>query len=156
LVPVPGGCIRAGVVVAFVEGLEALLRSGSVGIAVLDRELRYVAINEALAARDGASIAAHLGRAAAEMIRSSERAQIIPKLHAALATGQPESLRVTDGDREARIDLLPNLCGITMLVTEPWARSAAQSRLSARLEVSRLVSELSTGFIRLPAANIEE
>jgi PAS domain S-box-containing protein len=42
--------------------LEALLAAAPVGIGFLDRELRYVRVNEALAAIDGFPIEDHLGR----------------------------------------------------------------------------------------------
>ncbi len=39
-----------------------------VGLAVLDRNLRYVQINEALAAANGPSVAEHLGRTVREVL----------------------------------------------------------------------------------------
>jgi PAS domain S-box-containing protein len=41
--------------------LDTVLRTAPVGLAFLDRELRYVRINEALAAMDGRSVEQHLG-----------------------------------------------------------------------------------------------
>ncbi|HEU0013778.1 MAG TPA: GAF domain-containing protein [Longimicrobium sp.] len=47
---------------------EALLETSDAGIAVLDRGLRYVAINEPLARINGAPVQAHLGRTVREVI----------------------------------------------------------------------------------------
>ncbi len=45
--------------------LDVLIGQAPIGIAFLDRELRYVRINEVLAAANGRSVAEHLGQAAA-------------------------------------------------------------------------------------------
>ncbi|HYF60502.1 MAG TPA: PAS domain-containing protein [Burkholderiaceae bacterium] len=49
-------------------GLERIHRTAPVGLAVLDRELRFVWINECLARINGASVEAHLGRTVREMV----------------------------------------------------------------------------------------
>jgi PAS domain S-box-containing protein len=67
---------------------DALFAHAPVGLAVWDRDLRYVRINDELAAVNGAPAHAHLGRTVAEML---------PRLHPALseilgrviAEGQP-------------------------------------------------------------------
>jgi PAS domain S-box-containing protein len=48
--------------------LETLYTNAPIGLAVLDRDLRFVRINERLAAINGASVAAHLGRTVREMV----------------------------------------------------------------------------------------
>lgn len=58
------------------------------GLAVVDRELRYIEINERLAALNGAPIADHIGRTVAEMIPQFAQ-QIVPLLINVLATGVP-------------------------------------------------------------------
>jgi len=47
--------------------LEAIYATAPIGLAVLDRDLRFVRINERFAAINGASVAAHLGRTLREM-----------------------------------------------------------------------------------------
>jgi PAS domain S-box-containing protein len=48
--------------------LEAVLAAAPIGIAVFDLDLRYVRVNEALAAIDGASVDDHLGRTIDELL----------------------------------------------------------------------------------------
>lgn len=48
--------------------LDAIIQAAPVGIGVLDNELRYVHVNEALARLNGAPADAHLGRRAQDMI----------------------------------------------------------------------------------------
>ncbi|MCU0491075.1 MAG: PAS domain-containing protein, partial [Chloroflexaceae bacterium] len=58
------------------------------GLAVLDRELRYLEINEVLAAYNGLPPEAHLGRTTSEMVPELA-AKLNPLLRQVLDTGQP-------------------------------------------------------------------
>jgi PAS domain S-box-containing protein len=67
--------------------LESLLAASPVGIAFLDRDLRYVRINEALAAVNGRPAADHIGRSILEMI--PELAPVLePMLRNVMARGE--------------------------------------------------------------------
>ena len=48
--------------------LQALYRTADAGLALLDRELRYVRLNERLAAMNGMPLEAHLGRTVREVV----------------------------------------------------------------------------------------
>jgi PAS domain S-box-containing protein len=48
--------------------VDALVEASPAGLALLDTELRYVRINEALAATNGAPVEAHLGKTVAEVL----------------------------------------------------------------------------------------
>jgi PAS domain S-box-containing protein len=48
--------------------LEALYRTSDAGLALLDRELRYLRLNERLAAINGVPVEAHLGRTVRELV----------------------------------------------------------------------------------------
>ena len=48
--------------------LEALYRTADAGLALLDRDLRYLRMNERLAAMNGVPLEAHLGRTVREMV----------------------------------------------------------------------------------------
>ena len=48
--------------------LEALYRTADAGLALLDRDLRYVRLNERLAAMNGMPLEAHLGRTVREVV----------------------------------------------------------------------------------------
>ncbi|AKJ06719.1 PAS domain S-box-containing protein [Archangium gephyra] len=68
--------------------LEALVAAAPAGMALLDGELRYVHINEALARSNGLSVEAHRGRTVAEVL--PEHAPLVePLLRRVLETGEP-------------------------------------------------------------------
>jgi PAS domain S-box-containing protein len=68
--------------------LDALVQSAPVGVAFLDRELRYVKINEALARLNGVSVEEHIGRTIAEVV--PEVAHVaVPMFQRVLETGEP-------------------------------------------------------------------
>jgi PAS domain-containing protein len=50
------------------EQIEAIYRSAPIGLGVLDRELRYVRVNDLLARINGLPPAAHLGRRVSELL----------------------------------------------------------------------------------------
>ncbi|MFT3774453.1 MAG: PAS domain-containing protein [Minicystis sp.] len=68
--------------------LDTLLRTAPIGLCYLDRELRYVRINDALAAINGLPVADHLGRTLAEAIPSIAP-QVVEHCRDVLATGRP-------------------------------------------------------------------
>ena len=68
--------------------LESMLTCAPFGFLFLDRDLRYVRINDQLAEMHGYSIAAHLGKTVAEIVPSRE-ATVREVTARILATGQP-------------------------------------------------------------------
>jgi PAS domain S-box-containing protein len=74
--------------------LEALLAASPIGIAFLDLELRYVRINESLAALNGRPVAEHIGRSVDEIIPQATDV-LVPVLRAVIATGAPVLNRAT-------------------------------------------------------------
>lgn len=75
--------------------VDALLSSSLVGIGFLDNDLRYVRINDALAAINGPSAADHIGRTVREVL--GDRADAIePPLRRIIETGErPAEIEVT-------------------------------------------------------------
>jgi PAS domain S-box-containing protein len=67
--------------------LQALYEGAPVGLAFVDRDFRYLAVNERLAEMHGLPVAAFLGRPVAEVIPEAIE-QIEPRFHRALA-GEP-------------------------------------------------------------------
>jgi len=68
--------------------LEAIYATAPVGLAVLDTELRFWRLNEGLAAMNGQSVEAHLGRRLHEILpRLAD--EIEPQLRRVLASGEP-------------------------------------------------------------------
>ncbi len=68
--------------------LEALYRTTPLGLGQMDRDLRFVRINEALAEMNGASVDAHIGRSVWDLVPDLREAAE-PFLRQVLATGQP-------------------------------------------------------------------
>ena len=76
--------------------LEAFFDSQSVGLGILDRELRYVRVNETLADINEVAVADHLGRAFREVL-PDRGASIVPVLERALQGEVVDSLEVSGG-----------------------------------------------------------
>jgi len=70
--------------------LSALFSSSTVGVAICDRQLRYQAINDALASMNGLPVSAHLGKTI-HAVLGSAAAKIQPAFEHVFATGQPLS-----------------------------------------------------------------
>ena len=71
-----------------VSQLDAIYDSAPVGLSYSDRSLRYVAINERLAAMNGRPVAAHLGRTLREVLPEVADA-VEPLYRRVLDTGEP-------------------------------------------------------------------
>ena len=68
--------------------IEAIYRSTPIGLAVLDTSLRFVRINEQLAAMNGLPVEAHIGRTVREVIPAiADEAE--PAMRRVLETGEP-------------------------------------------------------------------
>lgn len=70
--------------------LAALFSSSAVGVAICDRQLRFRAINDALASMNGLPASAHLGKTI-HAVLGSAAAKIQPAFEHVFATGQPLS-----------------------------------------------------------------
>jgi signal transduction histidine kinase len=68
--------------------LDTVFRGAPVGLAFLDRELRFVRVNEALAAINGVPIEAHLGRTLHEVL-GDIGVRVAPIAERVLQSGQP-------------------------------------------------------------------
>jgi PAS domain S-box-containing protein len=69
--------------------LDSLFDSSPLGVAIFDRELRYVRVNEALAAMNGRPVADHLGRTVFEVLDPEVAAELTELQRVVLATGRP-------------------------------------------------------------------
>ena len=76
--------------------VEALYRAADAGLALLDRDLRYVRLNQRLAAMNGAPPEAHLGRTVREMVPALAD-EIERSLGLCVATGEPVVGGLIDG-----------------------------------------------------------
>jgi PAS domain S-box-containing protein len=80
---------RLRTVEADLAALDALFDSSPLGVAILDRELRYVRVNEALAVMNGVSVADHLGRTVSDILDPDLAAELTDLQRNVLATGRP-------------------------------------------------------------------
>jgi signal transduction histidine kinase/CheY-like chemotaxis protein len=81
--------------------LDTMLSAAPLGFAFLDRELRYVRVNEALAASDGLSASAHVGRTIEEVVPDLWR-QLQPLCAQVLETRAPVVNFEISGETPAR------------------------------------------------------
>jgi len=68
---------------------EMLFDTVAVGVALVDRELRYVRVNAALAAMNGLPAEAHAGRPVRDVLPPAAATALEPLLQRVLATGEP-------------------------------------------------------------------
>lgn len=125
--------------------LDALLAASPVGIAFLDRQLRYLRVNEAMAESNGRPAKEHLGRSLQEVIPELSP-QLLPTLQQVLETGQPvtgmELVAPGEGPAERRRQFLGSyfpvrtpegeILGVGAMVMEITERKRAQRELSRR------------------------
>jgi len=68
--------------------LDTVFRGASIGLAFVDRELRFVRVNEALAAMTRVPVDAHVGRSLADVL-GPLAGSVVPMFEAVFRTGQP-------------------------------------------------------------------
>ena len=69
--------------------VEILFRSSAAGVALIDRELRYVRVNDSLATMNGAPAAAHVGRRVREILPYDSAGPLEGILRGVMETGMP-------------------------------------------------------------------
>ena len=137
--------------------LEALLAVAPVGIALLDRDLRYVRVSERLAALGGRSAAEHLGRRVGELAPALGPV-LIPALERVLETGEPcADLDLAGpeggGHGHLRASLHPvtsgggAVTGIVAIVLDVTEQRRALDQLAEQRAFLRQVIDLNPSFI---------
>ena len=136
--------------------IEDLYRNAPVGLCVLDRDLRFVRINERLAEINGIPAAAHIGKQVRELMPELADA-VEPEMRRVLETGQPrlnieiaaetparpgmqrtwleQWLPVTDGRGQVK--------GLSIVVEETTERKRTETALREGEERLRLMIETS-------------
>jgi PAS domain S-box-containing protein len=142
--------------------LDALFASAPVGLAILDRELRYVRINEALAELNGLSCEQHIGRTIQEVL--PDVAQVaVPAFLRVLETGEPllewqltgETAAAPGETRQWIENVYPLLgergavVGLGAIVVDVTARKQAE-------EAQRAVAERRAVIVHMAEAQEEE
>lgn len=72
------------------EEIENLYRNAPVGLCELDRELRYIRLNERLAEINGLSVAEHIGKRVRDVLPQSIANTAEPQMLRVLETGKPQ------------------------------------------------------------------
>lgn len=148
----PGG--RAEQVLAW---LHALIANAPQGMALLDTDLNYVLVNNALTAISGLSAERHLAQSIRELFPDYAEL-IVPQLRKVVDTGVPvRGLPIRgavpaqpDGDRSWEIDLYPvdapdgTRLGIAMGVTETTREQRQRERLAQLQQLSAALAGAAT------------
>jgi len=137
--------------VAAAERLDALLWHAPVGLCFLDRDLRFVYVNDALTGINGLSREAHIGRPVGEVLPSGSAIATGSLMREVLRTGRPAVNRVVpdasqshDGsDRVSLVSYCPvrgsdgevELIAVAVMdITEQHRLSDALARSEARMQ----------------------
>lgn len=121
--------------------LDAVVREAPVGIAVLDPDLRFMHVNEALAQMNGVAREDHVGRTVADVVPDIAE-QAMPLLRRVLETGEPLIDIEVGGETAAqpgvrrdwletfyRVDAPDGPVGVGVVATEVTDRRRAERRL---------------------------
>jgi len=132
--------------------LDTLFATAPVGLAFLDRELRYLKVNDTFARLNGIPPEEHLGRRIAELAPTLAE-EVEDSLREVLETGEPILDREISGPapehREERFWLASyypvratdgEKIGVGAVVTDLTERTRAERRLSAQYQVTRILS----------------
>ena len=141
--------------------LESLLATLPVGIGFLDRELRYMRINDALAAINGRSAQDHIGRSIKEIL--PEAAPMLePRLRSVLETGEPlRDLEMAHGLRSFLANYFPvrsmtgRIIGVGGMVVEVTERRRIEDELRRAVQSREDVLAVVSHDLRSPLATIE-
>jgi PAS domain S-box-containing protein len=122
-----------------------LRRTASAGVAVVDRELRYVQVNEALALMNGMSAEAHVGKHLREVLPPASAELLVALLHRVVDTGEatldrPVRVFMPDGrprhffaSYHPTFDQERTVTGLVCVVVERTAVEMALRESEARL-----------------------
>jgi PAS domain S-box-containing protein len=138
--------------------LNTVLDQAPLGVALFDRELRYIRINDALARIDGVSIADHLGKTAGEVLPRLG-AELVAALRGVLLTGEPVSREIS-GETPASpgelrhwslyayaLPLRGEIIGVGAVCEEVTAKRRAQEDLQRAMERAEAASEAKDHFL---------
>ncbi len=107
------------------------------GVALFDDQLRYLSVNEKLAAFNGHPRDAHIGNGVHAMAPHWVANLVQPWLEEAAASGQPSlGRRLEGGEVRALLDIVPVAGGLLLIVVDDSPLRQAEQALLARLRLS--------------------
>ncbi|MFI1096772.1 SpoIIE family protein phosphatase [Streptomyces sp. NPDC020917] len=139
--------------------LDALFDSSPLGVAIFDRNLRYVRVNQALADMNGLPATAHLGRTVADVLDAGVAVELTALQREVLATGRPVIDLVAIAPRGAGhrsmsyhrlVDRAGRVLGVSatvMDVTERMQAAAKAERVRERLALLNDVGSRIAGVL---------
>jgi PAS domain S-box-containing protein len=148
--------------------LETLYRTAPVGLCAVDRDLRFIRINDRLAEIDGVSVADHLGRTVAEVVPGLAPL-IVPVYEEVVRTGNPALGVEIHGDAptsagEQRVwsatyhpirDDGGRILGVSGVVQDITELKQTERQLRERAEFEALLADLSAGFVEVPVDGLD-
>jgi len=84
--------------------VDAVMRTSPFGLGMLDTDLRYVMVNDALAEFNGITAEEHIGRSVSEMVRAADEGEYERRLRRVLETGEPMRNVIVDSRTLGRPD----------------------------------------------------
>jgi two-component system CheB/CheR fusion protein len=138
--------------------LDTVLDHAPVGIALFDRELHYIRVNDALARIDGVPVAAHLGKTVGEVLPQLD-GDLTADLRRVLETGEPLSREIS-GETPATpgklrhwsiyayaLPLRGEIIGVGAVCEEVTAKKRAQEELRLAKEQAEAANEAKDHFL---------
>ncbi len=149
------------------SGLERYYRTAPVGLFVIDRELRYVRINEQLARSHGLPIEDHIGKSIYEVI-PEVAPRLEPAMRQTLETGVPTvnaELTATGPAEPGRArhwmvsyypveDAEGAVVGLSGVVQDITRRKGEESKLREQLRFEALLAGVSRSFVESSAEQV--
>ncbi len=140
--------------------IEAIYQTAPIGLAILDRDLRFVRLNQGLAEINGISIADHLGRTIREIVPDLADT-VEPMFRQVLATGEPLLNLEINGETAAQPgiqrtwleswfplkDANGEIIGINAVVQEITQRKQAEQELQRSEAAFRTISNAAPALV---------
>jgi len=140
--------------------IEAIYQTAPIGLGILDRELRFVRLNQQLAATNGLPITAHLGRTVPELLPGIAESAV-PLLNRVLETGEPLLNVEIVGETAAQPgvqrtwmenwfplkDAAGTVTGISIVAQEITERKEAEQQLRESQHFIQRVAETTPGIL---------
>ncbi len=159
---------RNGALDARLVELDLLYQTAPIGLAVLDRDLRYVRVNDRLAEFTGVPLAGHLGRTLFEVAPELAE-QVAPFCRQVLETGvavtaveypggtlaYPGPARYWLASYHPLQDAAGVVLGISAMMQDITERKQKEQALTERLRFEVLLADLSARFVKLPADAVD-
>lgn len=148
--------------------LETIYRNAPIGLALFDRDLRYLRVNDRLAEFNGVPIHEHLGKTVADVVPSVAPA-VVPEMRRVIETGEPASVEV-QGETRSRpgagnvwiADIYPltrqdgSVEAVCVLVRDVTEERRAEAELRHSMEVAEQASALKSRFLSAASHDLRQ